>query len=224
MALAWGKHLFPFRTEQLSPTAPMVLVPQGTGRVGRRRFFTSSRPRAARASLDARRRRVRIRALAGPPVLPDQVPAGTDAAVVARPLSRGDAARLQACAPSPDWRPDGARAKDDRGPGARRCGWSPREAGGARCGCGARRGASICGRDSEMVTSPRVANSSAVSKALCIHSRSERLFGPGVVAEGEHVFVRLPGRSDGTAGWHRGATATARIWLCRERKAYRACK
>lgn len=34
-----GKHLFPFRTEPLSPSAPMVLGPQGPGRVGRRRFF-----------------------------------------------------------------------------------------------------------------------------------------------------------------------------------------
>jgi hypothetical protein len=50
VALARGKHLFPFRTEQLSPSAPMVLGPQGPGRVGRRRFFMqqSSRPRAAR--------------------------------------------------------------------------------------------------------------------------------------------------------------------------------
>jgi hypothetical protein len=39
VALARGKHLFPFRTEQLSPSAPMVLGPQGPGRVGRRRFF-----------------------------------------------------------------------------------------------------------------------------------------------------------------------------------------
>ena len=38
VAMAWGKHLFPFRTEQLSPTAPMVLGSQGPGRVGRRRF------------------------------------------------------------------------------------------------------------------------------------------------------------------------------------------
>src|SRR5215216_4389248 len=39
VAIAWGKHLFPFRTEQLSPTAPMVLGSQGPGRVGRRRSF-----------------------------------------------------------------------------------------------------------------------------------------------------------------------------------------
>ena len=39
VAMARGKHLFPFRTEQLSPSAPMVLGPQGPGRVGRRRFF-----------------------------------------------------------------------------------------------------------------------------------------------------------------------------------------
>ena len=45
VALAWGKHLFPFRTEQLSPTAPMVLGSQGPGRVGRRRFLEhTSRP------------------------------------------------------------------------------------------------------------------------------------------------------------------------------------
>src|SRR4051794_4016541 len=45
VAIAWGKHLFPFRTEQLSPTAPMVLGPQGPGRVGRRRsLLQRSRP------------------------------------------------------------------------------------------------------------------------------------------------------------------------------------
>ncbi len=38
VAMARGKHLFPFRTEKLSPSAPMVLGPQGPGRVGRRRF------------------------------------------------------------------------------------------------------------------------------------------------------------------------------------------
>jgi hypothetical protein len=46
VAMARGRHLFPFRTEQLSPSAPMVLGPQGPGRVGRRRFFhTKGRPR-----------------------------------------------------------------------------------------------------------------------------------------------------------------------------------
>ena len=39
VAMARGKHLFPFRTEKLSPSAPMVLGPQGPGRVGRRRFL-----------------------------------------------------------------------------------------------------------------------------------------------------------------------------------------
>ena len=39
VALARGKHLFPFRTEQLSPSAPMVLGSQGPGRVGRCRFI-----------------------------------------------------------------------------------------------------------------------------------------------------------------------------------------
>ena len=43
VALARGRHLFPFRTEQLSPSAPMVLGSQGPGRVGRRRFFLDTR-------------------------------------------------------------------------------------------------------------------------------------------------------------------------------------
>ena len=47
VALARGKHLFPFRTEQLSPSAPMVLGSQGPGRVGRRRFSTWGRPAGA---------------------------------------------------------------------------------------------------------------------------------------------------------------------------------
>ena len=38
VVIARGKHLFPFRTEQLSPSAPMVLGLKGPGRVGRRRF------------------------------------------------------------------------------------------------------------------------------------------------------------------------------------------
>src|SRR4030088_2427305 len=46
VALARGKHLFPFRTEPLSPSAPMVLGSQGPGRVGRRRFFFTSSRRA----------------------------------------------------------------------------------------------------------------------------------------------------------------------------------
>ena len=56
VAIAWGKHLFPFRTEKLSPTAPMVLVPYGTGRVGRRRFLTRtpSRPTGGSSRLSLR--------------------------------------------------------------------------------------------------------------------------------------------------------------------------
>src|ERR1700761_6717652 len=46
--MARGKHLFPFRTEPLSPSAPMVLGPQGPGRVGRRRFLSET-PLAAPA-------------------------------------------------------------------------------------------------------------------------------------------------------------------------------
>src|SRR6266550_135496 len=47
VAIARGKHLFPFRTEQLSPSAPMVLGPQGPGRVGRRRLFHHGPPLGA---------------------------------------------------------------------------------------------------------------------------------------------------------------------------------
>lgn len=36
VAFAKGVHLFPYRTEQLSPSAPMVSSPLGGGRVGRR--------------------------------------------------------------------------------------------------------------------------------------------------------------------------------------------
>jgi hypothetical protein len=42
--IARGKHLFPFRTEQLSPSAPMVLGGQPPGRVGRRRFYLRAAP------------------------------------------------------------------------------------------------------------------------------------------------------------------------------------
>jgi hypothetical protein len=41
VALAAGKHLFPFRTEKLSPPAPMVLGGRPPGRVGRRRSIRS---------------------------------------------------------------------------------------------------------------------------------------------------------------------------------------
>ena len=43
-AIARGKHLFPFRTEPLSLSAPMVLGGKLPGRVGRRRFFCWIRP------------------------------------------------------------------------------------------------------------------------------------------------------------------------------------
>ena len=45
VVIAAGKHLFPFRTEKLSPPAPMVLGGQPPGRVGRRRFFSKGSPR-----------------------------------------------------------------------------------------------------------------------------------------------------------------------------------
>jgi hypothetical protein len=48
--IAGGKHLFPFRTEQLSPSAPMVLGGQPPGRVGRRRFTSPPAPAADRGA------------------------------------------------------------------------------------------------------------------------------------------------------------------------------
>ena len=53
VVIARGLHLFPFRTEQLSLSAPMVLGSQGPGRVGRRRFFSAERD--ARAAHPGRR-------------------------------------------------------------------------------------------------------------------------------------------------------------------------
>lgn len=44
MAIALGSHLFPFRTQKLSPVAPMVLGRIRPGRVGRRRFRIGIEP------------------------------------------------------------------------------------------------------------------------------------------------------------------------------------
>src|SRR5687767_14238650 len=69
VALAWGKHLFPFRTEQLSPTAPMVLGLHGPGRVGRRRFFPNEPPTGRLVVVNGRKpdgSRRRCRRPAGP--------------------------------------------------------------------------------------------------------------------------------------------------------------
>jgi hypothetical protein len=70
VALARGKHLFPFRTEKLSPSAPMVLGPRGPGRVGRRRF--SSRVACGRpvVVLLARERVGRAEDMSAPPRSP----------------------------------------------------------------------------------------------------------------------------------------------------------
>ena len=45
VATAEGKHLFPFRTEKLSPPAPMVLPGRPGGRVGRCPFNLQKAPR-----------------------------------------------------------------------------------------------------------------------------------------------------------------------------------
>src|SRR5437660_4312216 len=53
VVIAAGVHLFPFRTEQLSPPAPMVLGGQPPGRVGRRRLLWKGRRKAAFLRLHA---------------------------------------------------------------------------------------------------------------------------------------------------------------------------
>src|SRR3954447_13631854 len=65
--MARGKHLFPFRTEQLRPSAPMVLGLHGPGRVGRRRFLdrTSRPPGGSSSSRTLTIRRVRDRIVLG---------------------------------------------------------------------------------------------------------------------------------------------------------------
>src|SRR5262245_64843405 len=47
--IARGKHLFPFRTEPLSLSAPMVLGGQPPGRVGRRRSYSEAADQAGLA-------------------------------------------------------------------------------------------------------------------------------------------------------------------------------
>ena len=44
VVMAKGKHLVPFRTQKLSPSAPMVLPWRRGGRVGRRRDFSKGSP------------------------------------------------------------------------------------------------------------------------------------------------------------------------------------
>jgi hypothetical protein len=51
--IARGKHLFPFRTEPLSLSAPMVLGGQPPGRVGRRRSYLGPPPRGGSFSFGA---------------------------------------------------------------------------------------------------------------------------------------------------------------------------
>src|SRR5829696_5495585 len=51
--IARGKHLFPFRTEPLSLSAPMVLGGQPPGRVGRRRSLSRAAPRGGSFSFRA---------------------------------------------------------------------------------------------------------------------------------------------------------------------------
>src|SRR5579871_2722288 len=89
VAMARGKHLFPFRTEKLSPSAPMVLGSQGPGRVGRRRFNVRAGARASGPFL--------VRPCAslvrpcGPAVTCGRAPPSGDAAVA------GDLEPLGAC-------------------------------------------------------------------------------------------------------------------------------
>src|SRR6266480_3659337 len=58
--IARGKHLFPFRTEPLSLSAPMVLGGQPPGRVGRRRsYLRAARKGGSYFALGRPSRRVR---------------------------------------------------------------------------------------------------------------------------------------------------------------------
>ncbi len=68
--IAAGKHLFPFRTEKLSPLAPMVLGEQAPGRVGRRPFCSRRAPVRGSSSFRPVTRRAAGRAT------PDRAPAG----------------------------------------------------------------------------------------------------------------------------------------------------
>ena len=106
VALARGKHLFPFRTEKLSPSAPMVLGPRGPGRVGRRRFFIAGRLRAARR----RSARPRTRPMRRGAVTP-----GLDCQRASRPRRRG----LPGPAPGASRRCDTTQRRPAHG-GARR--------------------------------------------------------------------------------------------------------
>src|SRR3982750_2788442 len=58
--IAAGVHLFPFRTEKLSPPAPMVLGARAPGRVGRRRIELRKGPDVSLApsSFQGARRRL----------------------------------------------------------------------------------------------------------------------------------------------------------------------
>src|SRR5947199_10127788 len=73
--IAAGVHLFPFRTEKLSPLAPMVLGAQAPGRVGRRPISSTKGRREAALRLSSR-------VQAGAPV-------GIEAAQASDPLRHG---------------------------------------------------------------------------------------------------------------------------------------
>src|SRR5215217_8016403 len=83
--IATGKHLFPFRTEKLSPFAPMVLGEQSPGRVGCRRITLARSPRGLRAFL-LDNARVELR----------------DADVLLRPFRADDAAAVAEACSDPD--------------------------------------------------------------------------------------------------------------------------
>lgn len=131
--IAAGVHLFPFRTEKLSPSAPMVLGPQGPGRVGRRRFLTDGPPVGGPFSLRASAGRAPARADTCTPAPPPRAgrhahepcaPAGGPCAGAAAPQGprRGCPRRFpSASAPPP------GRARPDRPPSRRR--GRPRAAG-----------------------------------------------------------------------------------------------
>jgi len=73
--IAAGIHLFPFRTEKLSPPAPMVLGAQAPGRVGRRPVLAKAAERRPSAFVDFRAVELRDRDLTLRPWTEDDVPA-----------------------------------------------------------------------------------------------------------------------------------------------------
>ncbi len=215
VALAWGKHLFPFRTEQLSPTAPMVLGLHGPGRVGRRRFFSTSRPAwAARRVCGVRHRA---------DVPPQGARAANQAARVhwscvpdrrarpPRPDAGGAGWSGAPCRPMGDRRDADLRAWDGRiWPASARVTTEWPAVRVLACGGGVGPGRnplrSLC------LAQRRELRGRVHGRAHQLAERALRRAAGG--RRGEHVFGRLGTGSDGTRNVRPPGWQTPRIWLC----------